>query len=86
MLKVSIIIPVYNVSQYIERCLLSVIKQTYKDIEIVLVDDASPDDSMLKVQKIIALHPEDHITVVTHEKNKGLSAARALRRTLLPRL
>ena len=76
MLKVSIIIPVYNVSQYIERCLLSVIKQTYKDIEIVLVYDASPDDSMLKVQKIIALHPEDHITVVTHEKNKGLSAAR----------
>ncbi len=76
MFKVSIIIPVYNVSQYIERCLLSVIKQTYKDIEILLVDDASPDDSILKARKIMDQYPKYDISIITHEKNKGLSAAR----------
>ena len=76
MFKVSIIIPVYNVSQYIERCLLSVINQTYKDIEIILVDDASPDDSIIKVRRIMKLYPDKNISIVTHTKNKGLSAAR----------
>ena len=78
MFKVSIIIPVYNVSQYIERCLLSVINQTYKDIEIILVDDASPDDSIIKVRRIMKLYPDKNISIVTHTKNKGPSAARNL--------
>ena len=73
---ISSIIPIYNVSQYIERCLLSVINQTYKDIEIILVDDASPDDSILKARKIVNQYPQYDISIITHEKNKGLSAAR----------
>ena len=42
--KVSIIVPVYNVEKYLDRCLTSLINQTLKDIEIILVDDESPDD------------------------------------------
>ena len=42
---VSVIIPVFNVSDYLEKCVLSVIKQTYKNIEIILVDDGSTDQS-----------------------------------------
>ena len=76
MLKVSIIIPVYNVSQYIERCLLSAINQTYQNIEIILVNDASPDDSILKAQKIIDQYVGLNVSIITHDKNRGLSAAR----------
>ena len=46
--KVSIIIPVYNVSEYIERCIRSVMAQTYTDIECIIVDDCGTDDSMAK--------------------------------------
>ena len=42
--KVSIIVPVYNVEKYLDRCLTSLINQTLKDIEIILVDDESPDN------------------------------------------
>ena len=44
-MRVSVIIPVYNVSAYIERCVRSVMDQTYRDIECVIVDDCSPDDN-----------------------------------------
>ena len=46
MIKVSIIIPVYNVSEYIEGCILSVMRQTYPQIECILVNDASIDECM----------------------------------------
>ena len=46
MVNVSIIIPVYNASSYIEGCILSVMKQIYPHIECIIVDDASPDDSI----------------------------------------
>lgn len=44
-IKVSVIIPVYNVEQYIERCLNSIINQTLKEIEIIVIDDGSKDNS-----------------------------------------
>ena len=49
MTKVSVIIPVYNVEEYLESCLDSVVNQTQKDIEIIIINDGSPDNS----QKII---------------------------------
>lgn len=72
---VSIIIPVYNVEQYIAACLESVASQTYTDYEVILVDDCGSDGSMRIV------HFNDHVDVnkcriVRHERNSGLSAAR----------
>lgn len=76
-MKVSIIIPVYKVEKYIERCLLSALNQTWPDIEIILVNDCTPDDSMLVVQHILEGHPRSHaVVVLSHEVNKGQSAAR----------
>ena len=45
---VSIVIPVYNVSAYVERCIKSVMSQTYSDIECIIVNDATQDDSIVK--------------------------------------
>lgn len=42
---ISVIVPVYNVEKYLDRCVTSIIKQTYKNLEIILVDDGSPDSS-----------------------------------------
>ena len=44
--KVSVILPVYNVSDYLRQCMDSIVGQTLKDIEIICVDDGSPDDSL----------------------------------------
>lgn len=74
---VSIIIPVYNVSPYIERCLESVINQTYTDIECILVDDCGSDNSIDLAQSFIDGYKGDiSFTILHHTKNKGLSAAR----------
>jgi len=76
-MKVSVIIPVYNVSEYIERCLLSVLNQTWQDLEIIVVDDCTPDDSMKIVRRIAQNHLRGNIIrCFAHEQNKGLSAAR----------
>lgn len=77
-MKVSIIIPVYKVEDYIERCVESVLTQTYSDMEIILVDDASPDNSIERAKQVIDSHPEfnGEIMYVTHRDNRGLSAAR----------
>ena len=74
---VSIIIPVYNVESYIERCLLSVIKQSYEDIEVILVNDCSTDNSMTLVNKILSSYEGPiKFFIITHDTNRGLSAAR----------
>lgn len=74
---VSIIVPVYNVSDYIERCLESIISQTYKQIECIIVDDASPDDSIAKCERFISKYDGPiKFRIVHHEVNRGLSAAR----------
>ena len=76
-ISVSVIIPVYQVSRYIDRCLKSVINQTYPCFECILVDDASPDDSMEKCGRVIAAYEGPiHFRILRHERNRGLSAAR----------
>ena len=70
---VSVIIPIYNVEAYIEECLVSVLKQTLKDIEIICVNDGTPDNSMDIVKKYA--ENDDRIVIVNKE-NGGLSSAR----------
>ena len=71
--KVSVIIPVYNVEQYLNRCIDSVLNQTYKDFEIILVDDGSTDKSG-EICDVYA-EKDSRITVI-HKENGGLSDAR----------
>ena len=74
MIKVSIIIPVYNVEKYIPECLDSVINQSLKEIEIICVDDCSTDNSyniLLEYAK-----KDNRIKIIKHDKNKGLGPAR----------
>lgn len=76
-IKVTIIIPVYNVSDYIERCVKSVMDQTYDNIECIIVDDATPDDSISKCENMIkSYHGLIVFSILHHSNNKGLSAAR----------
>lgn len=70
---VSIIIPVYKVEDYISRCIESVIKQTYKNLEIILIDDGSPDRSGEICDSYAEL---DRRIVVIHKRNGGVSSAR----------
>ena len=76
--KVSILIPVYNVSLFIEKCAVSLFNQTMEDIEYIFVNDATPDDSIIKLQKVIANYPErkDRIKIIHHASNRGLAASR----------
>lgn len=71
--KVSIIVPIYNVEKYIERGIKSLIAQTYKNIEIILVDDGSPDNSGKICDKCAK---KDTRIKVIHKKNGGVSSAR----------
>lgn len=73
-IKISIIVPIYKVPEkYLKKCIESLINQTLKDIEILLVDDGSPDDC----GKICDLYAKDNDTIkVLHKKNGGLSSAR----------
>ena len=76
-LRVSIVVPVYNVSLYVERCVRSVMAQTYPVMECILVDDASPDDSIAKCENLIAGYDGPiRFVILHHEHNRGLSAAR----------
>ncbi len=73
MQKISVVIPVYNVEHYIEQCLTSIIYQTYKNLEIIIVDDGSPDNSSLIYKKYAS--NDDRIKIIK-QKNQGLSCAR----------
>jgi glycosyltransferase involved in cell wall biosynthesis len=73
MAKVSIIVPIYNVEKYLEKCLNSLINQTLTDIEIILVNDGSTDNSGKIADSYAA---NDKRIKVIHQKNAGLSSAR----------
>lgn len=72
--KVSVIIPVYNDEKYIRQCVDSIIGQTYRDLEIILVDDASSDTSLAICEAYAA--DDDRIKVIHHKQNCGLSKSR----------
>ena len=76
--KVSVIIPVYGVKKYIERCARSLFEQTLDDIEYIFVDDSTPDNSISILRKVLSEYPnrEKQVKILRHEKNKGLAQAR----------
>ena len=73
--KISIIVPVYNVEKYLERCIDSILNQTFKDIEIILIDDGSTDKSGLICDMYAK---KDERIIVIHKVNGGQSEARNL--------
>lgn len=77
-MKVSILVPIYNVEKYIHHCLDSINNQTYSDIEVILVDDCSPDGSMDIVHQYLSKSPElkSNTIIKYHALNKGLAQSR----------
>ena len=71
--KISVIVPIYNVEKYLRVCVDSIINQTYKNLEIILVDDESPDNCPAICDEY---KEKDNRIKVIHQKNKGLSGAR----------
>ena len=74
MKKVSVIVPVHNVELYLDKCIQSIINQTYKNLEIILVNDASIDNSLLICQKYAK--QDNRIIVVNNNSCKGVSATK----------
>ena len=76
--KVSIIVPVYNVEKYLDRCMQSLLGQTLKELEIILVDDGSPDNSPALCDNYESASDNLHwpIIEVIHKINEGLGFAR----------
>lgn len=77
---VSILIPIYNVEEYIEQCVRSVFGQTYENLEIIFVDDASPDNSVAIVEKVVKDYPnrKNRIYIIHNPSNKGLGFTRKI--------
>ena len=75
---VSVIIPVYNVAPFIERCAHSLFRQTLENVEFIFVNDASPDNSMELLEKCLEQYParKSRTKLLHHSVNKGLPAAR----------
>jgi len=77
-MKVSVVVPIYKVERFVERCLRSLMEQTLQDVEFILVDDASPDRSMAVVERVLKGYPDrsGQVKVLRHEVNRGVSFAR----------
>ena len=71
---ISVIVPIYNVEAYLEPCLKSIVNQTYKDIEILCIDDCTLDNSVNIVKKFMQL--DKRIRLINHSENRGLGGAR----------
>jgi glycosyltransferase involved in cell wall biosynthesis len=76
--KVSILVPVYKSSAYIEKCAESLLNQTFEDIEYIFVNDATPDDSIEKLKNIIEKYPnrKNKIRIIDHLSNRGSAATK----------
>ena len=77
-MKVSVIIPIYGVEKFIERCARSLFEQTLDDIEYIFVDDCTKDNSIAVLERVIEDYPnrKSQITILHHDVNKGLPQAR----------
>lgn len=73
---ISVIIPVYGVEKYIERCARSVLSQTFKDVEYIFVDDSTKDNSIIILNKVLEDYPGKKVTIISKKANEGLPQAR----------
>ena len=76
--KVSIIVPIYGVEHFIERCARSLFEQTLDGIEFIFVNDSTPDNSISILLRVLEDYPnrQNQVRIVQHEVNKGLPFAR----------
>ena len=75
---ISVIIPIYNVELYIERCVRSLMEQTLENIEFIFVNDCTPDKSMIILQRVLEEYPvrKEKVKIIEHKQNKGIAATR----------
>lgn len=75
---VSVIVPVYGVERYVERCVRSIFFQTYDYLEIIFIDDCSPDSSVAIIERILREYPnrKEHTRIIHHDRNRGVGSAR----------
>lgn len=76
--KVSILVPIYGVERFIERCAISLFEQSYDNIEYIFVNDCTKDNSITILKKVIERYPQrkPQVQIIEHETNKGLAGAR----------
>ena len=76
--KVSVIIPVYNVEKYMEKCCRSLFGQTLENMEFIFVDDCTPDNSISVIESVLQEYPQrkSQVKITHHDKNRGLPSAR----------
>lgn len=77
-IKVSILVPIYGVEKYIEKCAISLMEQTYMNIEYIFVNDCTKDSSIDILKRVISCYPErqPYTKILNHNCNRGLAAAR----------
>ena len=77
-MKLSLIVPVYKVQDYIQECLLSIVRQLPSDVEVIIINDGSPDDSMCIVEQVLRGLSENQQKqfVILNQSNQGQSVAR----------
>ena len=74
--KVSVIVPVYGVENFVGRCFRSLMEQTLQDVEFIVVDDCTPDMSIGVIRNVMKDYPGRDVQIVSHNENKGLPSAR----------
>ncbi len=76
--SLSVIIPIYNVEKYIEKCARSLFEQSLIDIEYIFVDDCTPDNSIRKLMNVLDCYPnrKEQVRIIRHSINQGLTSAR----------
>lgn len=77
-MQVSVVVPIYNVGTFIERCVESLMSQTLKDVEFIFVNDATQDKSIEVLESVLNRYPtrQSCVKIITHSKNQGLPASR----------
>lgn len=75
--QVSVLVPVYGVEKYIERCARSIFEQTYHNLDIIFVDDCTPDHSIDVLKRVLKDYPErkEQTRIIKHDHNRGLAGA-----------